>query len=197
MFPPLIHLPLLWTPALFAITEYNASIRMWIYPEFINGFPMVLFTLDKALRKSNTPKKAKCGDIRNAGPLAYYLSELLNFGFDRWWSRAFHRGTIRCNSNRLHLLLELINLILYSPNSTPLPTQITSPQCVHKQARHHKWMNESKCSSLQNPKFPSNSKCILHSNNNTNQPLTHWPRYQGMGVRVCSLVVTGLMLETS
>lgn len=132
---------------------------MRIYPEFINLFPRVLFPLDRPLHNSKQRPKAVTQEMRG-----YYLSELFNFGFDRRWSRGCHRGTFRCDSNRLHLLLELINLILYSSNPTPLPTQIASPQSVHKQPSHHKWMNESKCSSLQNAELPSNSKCILHSN---------------------------------
>lgn len=93
-----------------------------------------------------------------------YLSELLDLEFNRRW-RCFYRFAIRSNSSRLHLLLQLINLILDSPNPPPLPTQIPGPQCIHKQTTHNKWVYQCKAPPLQNPQFPIYSQCILQCNN--------------------------------
>lgn len=107
-----------------------------------------------------------------------YLSELLDFGFNRRRRWRFCRwGSFRCDCNRLDLFLELIDLILSCPDSTPLPTQIPSPQGVEEQATHHNGVNQGKCSPLQNPKLPINRKCILL------EPITQYKTTKGKQTR--------------
>jgi hypothetical protein len=89
-----------------------------------------------------------------------YLSELLNFEVNRR-RRRFHWCPFWSNRGRLHLLLELVDLILRRPDSPPLPTQIPSPQCVDEQTTHHDGVYERKCPSLQYSKLPTDSKRFL------------------------------------
>lgn len=91
---------------------------------------------------------------------ATYLSKLLYFELNGWWW-CFHRFPIWGDWGRFDLFLELINLILDSPYSPPLPPQIPCPQGIEEQTTQHNGVYESKCSSLQYPKLSTNSKCIL------------------------------------
>jgi len=91
-----------------------------------------------------------------------YLCELLNFEFNLWWWH-FYWCTFCSDWCRFELFLELIDLILNSPHSPPLPPQISCPQGIQEQRSHHNWVYESKCSSLEYPKFSINSKCHILS----------------------------------
>lgn len=92
------------------------------------------------------------------------LSELLNLGVEgRGRRRLGGRRAVGGDSDGLKLLLELVNLVLDRTDPPPLPPEISSVQSVHKQAAHHDRMNQRKRSAFQNPKLPSNRKCILHS----------------------------------
>ena len=89
-----------------------------------------------------------------------YLGELLNLELNRRGCH-LHWCPFWSNWGRLHLLFEFSNLILYRPDSAPLPTQIPSPQGIEEQTSHHNGVYECKCPSLQYSKLSTDSKCIL------------------------------------